>query len=95
MAKQHQGWRSKKTAGRNNPQKSTPITTGTYKKRGTFHAQAMAHTNPGAHPQIEKKPPNRDPRMGRTHKADSHECTQDRESRSGSASNAHKRRKGF
>ncbi|WP_126548620.1 hypothetical protein [Dictyobacter kobayashii] len=94
MAKRHQYWRSKMAGGRNNPQKSTPITTGTYKKPETFHAQAMAHANPGVHPQTEKKPAGRDLRMGRTHKADSQECTQDRDVRSGSASNAHKHRKG-
>lgn len=95
MAKQHQGWRSRKSSGRNNPQKSTPITTGTYKRPARFHAQAMAHADPGARPQTERKPPIRDPRMGRSHKADSQACTQDRGARSGSDSNAHRHRKGL
>ena len=95
MAKRHQYWRAKMAGGRNNPQKSTVITTGSYKKRETFHAQAMAHTNPGAHPQVEKKPSERDSRMGRTHKADSQACALDRERRSGSTSHAHRHRKGF
>ncbi len=93
MPKRHQGWSAKKVAGRNNPKKSTVITTGTYKKQETFQEQAQRHEDPGATPQEAKVPPSRDMRMGRTHKADSRERIQEREPRSGSDSNARKPRK--
>lgn len=93
MPKRHQQWSAKKVAGRNNPKKSTVITTGTYKKQETFQVQAQRHEDPTAIPQEAKVPPSRDMRMGRTHKADSRECIQERRPRSGSDSNARKPRK--
>jgi hypothetical protein len=80
-------------AGRNNPDKSTAITTGTYKEPETYQEQARRHENPGALPQKAKAPPSRDLRMGQTHKADSQERIQEPEPRSGSDSNARNPRK--
>jgi hypothetical protein len=40
--------------GRNNPRKSTPITTGTPKKRETYRKQEFAHEDPEKLPQDEK-----------------------------------------
>ena len=94
MPKRHQRWPAKMVAGRNNPKKSTVITTGTYKKQETFQEQAKRHEDPGATPQEAKVPPSRDPRMGRTREADSRERILEREPRSGSDSNASKPRKG-
>ncbi|HEY4385467.1 MAG TPA: hypothetical protein VGN34_13490 [Ktedonobacteraceae bacterium] len=92
MPKKHQRWPAKMAAGRNNPKKSTVITTGTYKKQEVFEAQAKRHEDPGTTPQKAKVPPSRDLRMGRTHEADSQERIQEPEPRSGSDSNARKPR---
>ncbi|HEU5229544.1 MAG TPA: hypothetical protein VFU49_17130 [Ktedonobacteraceae bacterium] len=94
MPKRHQQWPAKKSAGRNNPKKSTEITTGTYKKPETYHEQAMEHENPGKLPQDAKVPPERDPTMGITLQADSRAAAAQSETRSGSDSNAHNPRKG-
>jgi hypothetical protein len=94
MAKKHQQRPAKIAAGHNNPRKSTVITTGTYKKHETYQAQTAAHANPGVQPQEAKVPPSRDMRMGRTHVADSRERIHDKETRSGSDSNAGNARKG-
>jgi hypothetical protein len=94
MAKKHQQRSAKIVAGHNNPRKSTVITTGSYKKPETYQAQAARHENPGAQAQAAKAPPARDMSMGRTRQADSRQRIQDKETRSGSDSNAGKHRKG-
>lgn len=43
-----------KSRGHNNPKKSTPITTGTYKKPETRRKQAIEHQNPDPQPQEAK-----------------------------------------
>jgi hypothetical protein len=94
MAKKHQQRPAKIAAGHNNPRKSTVITTGTYKKHETYQAQAARHENPGVQAPEAKVHPSRDMRMGRTHVADSRARIHDKESRSGSESNARNPRKG-
>ncbi|WP_220206813.1 hypothetical protein [Reticulibacter mediterranei] len=93
MPKRHQQRPAKIAAGHNHPQKSTVITTGTYKKHETYQAQAARHENPNVQPQEAKVPPSRDMSMGRTHRAESQERIQDKESRSGTDSNARNPRK--
>ncbi len=94
MPKRHQQRPAKELAGRNNPKKSTTITTGTYKKSETSREQALEHENPTITPQEAKVPPSIDFSEGRSHKADSRLMTEEGEKRSGSASNANKHRKG-
>lgn len=94
MPKRHQQWPAKKSAGRNNPKKSTEITTGTYKKPETYREQALEHENPGKLPQDAKAPRKQDPTMGMTLQADSRSEAEQSETRSGSHSNAHSARKG-
>lgn len=94
MAKRHQQRTAKESAGRNNPKKSTIITTGTYKKPKTSREQALEHENPDKIAQEAKVPPNIDLNEGRSHKADSLAMTEEGEKRSGSASNTSKHRKG-
>lgn len=94
MPKRHQQRPAKESAGRNNPKKSTVITTGTAKKHSTEEKQAAEHQNTAKIAQEEKIPPSRDPSMGMSHKADSRAMEEEGESRSGSDSNANKHRKG-
>ncbi|MEO8955760.1 MAG: hypothetical protein ABI396_07400 [Ktedonobacteraceae bacterium] len=94
MPKRHQQRPAKEAAGRNNPKKSTVITTGGYKKHETDEKQAAEHINSAAIAQEEKIPPTRDPRMGMAHKADSRAMEAEGEQRSGSDSDADKHRKG-
>lgn len=58
MAKQGQHKRDgndpRVSRGHNNPTKSTPITTGTYKKPETYRKQAAEHENTDAPPQYAK-----------------------------------------
>lgn len=84
---------SRDSTGHNNPEKSTPITTGTYKKKETYHEQAMEHENPAKQAQESTVRPKTVLNEGMTHKADSHAEEADGEHRSGSDSNAHKHRK--
>lgn len=93
MPKRHQQRPAKEEVGRNNPEKSTPITTGTPKKEETYRREATEHKNSTPVPQHEKVPPSRDLHPGLTHKADSQGRMEDRERRSGSESNAHRGRK--
>ncbi len=93
MPKRHQQWPAKKSAGRNNPKKSTEITTGTYKEPETYREQAIEHEDPEKLPQDAKAPPSQDPTMGITLRADSRSAAEQSETRSGSHSNAHKHRK--
>ncbi len=58
MAKQgqhkHDGNDPRVSRGHNNPRKSTPITTGTYKKQETYRKQAAEHEETDARPQYAK-----------------------------------------
>ena len=94
MTKKHQQRWARTQAGRNNPEKSTEITTGTYKKPETYRAQAIHHDDPGKLAQAAAPPASRLPTPGKlTHKADSRRRTGERNTRSGSDSNATKPRK--
>ena len=66
MAKQgqHQNDANDKTKskGPNHPDKSTTITTGSYKKPETYVEQARRHENPGAQPQAKQNTWNEDTR---------------------------------
>ena len=94
MPKRHQQRPAEERIGRNNPGKSTVITTGTPKKKETYRKQAAEHKDPGKTPQEAKVPPSRDMHPELTHKGDSRKLTAEGEKRSGSYSNADKRRKG-
>src|SRR2546421_5289802 len=59
MPKRHQQRPAKEIHGRNKAEKSTVITTGTYKKKETYEEQARAHENPAKLPQKAKVPPKR------------------------------------
>ncbi|QBD78716.1 hypothetical protein EPA93_23125 [Ktedonosporobacter rubrisoli] len=93
MAKKHQQRPAREAAGRNNPEKSTVITTGPYKKPETYQEQAALHENPEKQAQASRVHPERDPHPGQTHKSDSQARLEDRESRSGTESNAGNPRK--
>lgn len=58
MAKQgqhkHDGNDPRVSRGHNNHSKSTPITTGTYKKHETYEAQAREHKDTNPQPQFAK-----------------------------------------
>ena len=43
-----------RSEGHNDPSKSVPITTGSYKKHETYEAQARRHEDPGKQPQAQK-----------------------------------------
>ncbi len=94
MAKKHQQRPAKEIVGRNNPEKSTVITTGPQKKHETYQQQAIEHDNPGKRVQEENPPRGWESNPGLTHEADSRARIEDREKRSGSDSNAEKHRKG-
>jgi len=95
MPKRHQQRPAKEIHGRNKPKKSTVITTGPYKKEETYEAQAREHKNPAKLPQKAKVPPKRViPPEVTTKKADSQAMMEEGEHRSGSDSDANKRRKG-
>jgi hypothetical protein len=94
MPKRHQQRIAKEQAGRNNPRKSTVITTGTPRKKETVRKEALEHKDTGKIPQEEKVPPMWDPTEGRSHKAESREVMEEGEKRSGSHSDASKHRKG-
>ncbi|SRR5579883_1208388 len=94
MPKRHQQRPAKEIHGRNNPEKSTVITTGTYKKQETYQEQAREHENPNKVAQEAKVPPERvmHPDVT-TKKQDSEAMMEEGERRSGSGSNAHSPRK--
>lgn len=94
MPKRHQNRQAREQVGRNNPKKSTVITTGTPRKKETVIKEAQEHKDTGKTPQVAKVPPTIDPTEGRTKKADSQAMLEERENRSGSDSNAPKHRKG-
>lgn len=95
MPKRHQKRpRMEMMHGRNNPDKSTVITTGTYKKKETYKEQATKHEDPGKLPQQAKVPPKRViPPEVTTKEADSRAMMEEGTPRSGSDSNAHTPRK--
>ncbi|MBV8694039.1 MAG: hypothetical protein JO183_00940 [Ktedonobacteraceae bacterium] len=93
MAKRNQNRPSEERVGRNNPKKSTVITTGTYKKPETYQQQELEHEDAHKIAQEAKVPPQRDSHPGLTHQADSQLMAEEGEKRSGSDSNAHKHRK--
>ena len=94
MPKRHQQRIAKEQAGRNNPRKSTVITTGTPRKKATVRKEEIEHKDTHKIAQEEKVPATLDPTEGRSHKADSRAMTDEGEKRSGSDSDAHKHRKG-
>ena len=94
IPKRHQQRIAKEQAGRNNPRKSTVITTGTPRKKETVREEAIEHKDTGKIPQEEKVPPMWDPTEGRSHEAESRAVMEEGEKRSGSDSDALKRRKG-
>ena len=94
MPKRHQQRPAKEIHGRNNPEKSTVITTGAYKKEETYKEQARKHENPAKLPQKAKVPPKRViPPEVTTKKQDSKAMMEEGEHRSGSDSNANNPRK--
>src|SRR5437588_8285653 len=93
MPKRQQNRQAKEQVGRNNPKKSTVITTGPPRKKETVIKEAQEHKDTGKTPQVAKVPPTIDPTEGRTKKADSQAMAEEREKRSGSDSNANKHRK--
>jgi len=95
MPKRHQQRPAKEVHGRNNPEKSTVITTGLYKKKETYQEQAREHKNPAKLPQQARVSPKKViPPEVTTKKEDSEAMMESRKHRSGSHSNAHKPRKG-
>lgn len=80
--------------GHNNPEKTTVIRTGTYKKKETYEKEARRHENPAKRPPPIKVPPKRVPHPEvTTKKQNSQIRLQEGEHRSGSDSNAHRPRK--
>jgi hypothetical protein len=94
MPKRHQQRIAKEQAGRNNPRKSTVITTGTPRTKKTVRKEEAEHKDTGKIAQEEKVPPMWDPTEGRSHKAESRAMMEEGEKRSGSDSDASKHRKG-
>jgi hypothetical protein len=93
MPKRHQNRQAKEQVGRNNPKKSTIITTGTPRKKVTMLKEAQEHKDTSKTPQEAKVPATIDPTEGRSKKADSQVMAEQREKRSGSDSHANKHRK--
>lgn len=94
MPKRHQNRPAKEQVGRNNPKKSTVITTGTSRKHETVHKEGAEHKDTTRIAQEEKVPPTFDPTEGRSEKAQSQVMSEEGETRSGSNSNASSHRKG-
>ena len=94
MPKRHQQRPAEERQGRNNPEKSTVITTGTPKKQETYEEQARRHENPAKQAQHANVPPNwvEKPDVT-TKKQDSQAMMEKGRHRSGSDSNAHSARK--
>src|SRR2546421_8558234 len=94
MPKRHQQRPAKEIHGRNKSEKSTVITTGTYKKKETYKEQAREHDNPAKLPQKAKVPPKRViPPEVTTRRQDSQAMMEEGERRTGSDSNANNPRK--
>jgi len=86
------GQRQTDKPGRNNPTKSQDMTTGTEKSAETYRKQAAEHDDPGKAPPVTKAP-HAGPHEGYTLEQVSRLRMQERETRSGSDSNAHSSRK--
>lgn len=86
--KRHQQRPSKERVGRNNPEKSTPISAGAMKKTETYHEQAMRRDNPGKQPPMSKVPPKWTAHPGLTHKANSRRRTNEQPTHGGSDARA-------
>lgn len=82
-------------AGHNNPRKSTPITTGTPKRRATYAEQAREHEDPAKQAQQARNEWDPDTRHYVTHEADTRARSRDRTTRSGSDSNANSATRGY
>src|SRR5207248_4200004 len=94
MPKRHQQRPAKEIHGRNKSEKSTVITTGTYKKKETYEEQAREHDNPAKLPQKAKVPPKRViPPEVTTNRQDSRAMMEEGERGTGSDSNANNPRK--
>lgn len=94
MPKRHQQRPAREIHGRNKSDKSTPITTGTYKKPETYEEQAREHENPDKLAQKSSVPPKRVMHPDVTSKRqDSEAMMEEGERRSGSNSNASSGRK--
>src|SRR5437899_960951 len=94
MPKRHQQRPAKEIHGRNNPEKSTVVTTGEYKKKETYEEQAREHENPAKLPQEAKVPPKRViPPEVTSKRQDSQAMMEEGERRSGSDSNPTRGRK--
>lgn len=95
MAKRHQQRPAEEMHGRNQPEKSTMRSAGTYKKSETYKAQAQAHENTASAGPMAGVPPKRvsHPEVT-TKKQNSQLRMREGERRSGSDSNAHSARKG-
>lgn len=81
--------------GHTNPRKSTPITTGTPKKKEKYAEQAIEHENPAKTAQQAKNEWDPDTTHYVTHEADSRARARDRKKRSGSDSNADSGTRGY
>jgi hypothetical protein len=94
MPKRHQQRPARELHGRNNPSKSTVITTGPHKNKETYKEQAREHKNPEKLAQEAKVHPERVPQPdATTNREQSQVMMEEGEHRSGSASDAHKHRK--
>ena len=82
MPKKHQQRPAKEHVGRNNPEKSTEITTGLYKKQETSRREALEHKDPAKTAQDAHVPATFDHNPGLTHLANSQARTEDPERRS-------------
>lgn len=81
--------------GHNNPRESTPITTGSYKKKETRAKQAYAHKSTTKRAQYAKNEWDPDTTHYVTHEANSRARARDRAKRSGSDSNTDKGTRGY
>ncbi len=94
MPKRHQQRPARELHGRNNPEQSTVITTGPYKKKATYKKQAREHKDPYKLAQKARVPPKRViPPDVTTKKQDSLAMMEEGEKRTGSDSNARNPRK--
>ncbi|HEU5379779.1 MAG TPA: hypothetical protein VFV38_30515 [Ktedonobacteraceae bacterium] len=83
MPKKHQQRPAKEHIGRNNPEKSAPISAGGYKKSETYRQQAMRRENPGKQPPLSRVPASRTMHPGLTHEANSRRRTGEQPSHGG------------
>lgn len=84
MPKRHQQRPSKEHVGRNNPEKSMPISASGPKSAETYHQQSMRREDPGKQPPLSRVPLQRKTHHGLTHKANSQRRTAEQPSHGGS-----------